>query len=308
MKIVSANPNEPSKTLMYGIEGVGKSTFGANSIEPIFITPEGGTSRLRDRHNQPVKLFEGVSSWDNVLGAVNWLQTNEHKFKTVVLDSADWIEGLAHKKIIGGSNKDIIRVNGGYGAGYRDSQRMHAELIGRLENLRITKGMNMIVLAHYHVKQVKDPEMLEDYDQYEIKCHEFVSGLWREWVDAILFVRFKTFLNNNSDSSKSRAVSDGSRVCYTQKNPAYQAKNRFGLPPEMDFDMNFFNVYNQYASQGIQPETAQAVHADIEELLKKVTDENTRNVAAQSTVAANGDVDQLARIRTRLKEITTTNP
>lgn len=299
-----SNPNKPARVIIYGPEGAGKSTFGAKSDKPIFITPEGGADRLTDSEGNPVEELPGVNTWLKLIAGCNDILNQDHDFKTLVLDSADWMESLCHAEIIGRSGKSITTVNGGYGAGFRQSQGMHKELIDILENIRNKRGMNLIITAHAHVKPVKDPEMLEDYDSFEIKCHEYVSSLWREWVDALFFVRFKTFLSTSDDSVKARALTDGTRVIYTQKQPAFQAKNRFGMPPEMDFTENFWNEFMQYAKKGVVPTASlDELKMEIQDLKMQLTDEATLKLVDESFVKAGDNMNTLVAIKNRLKEI-----
>lgn len=294
-----SNPNKPVRVLIYGVEGVGKTTLGARADRPVFITPEGGTDNIPGVDEMP-----NITDWKSVRAAINKLLTEEHSFKTLVIDSADWLEKLCHADIIGSSGKDIIRANGGYGAGYRESEIRHRDLIADLSKLRDARNMNIVVTAHYQVKTVKDPEMLEDYDGFEIKCHDMVSSLWREWVDALLFARFRAFLKKSDDSAKARALGDDSRVVYTVKRPAFQAKNRFGLPPEMEFTENFWNEFMGYARKGpVQAGIVEEIKADIKELFGKLKDEATQKVVVESIQKAGTDVKMLEAIRRRLKEI-----
>jgi len=305
LKIAESDPTRPSRMLILGVEGVGKSTFGAKADTPIFITPEGGTDQLTDKDGKPVKYIPGINSWDTARAAVKSLLTEKHDFKTVVLDSADWLEKACHAKIIGISNKSIITCNGGYGTGYRESETMHRELIEDLESLRDTRGMNVVVTAHAHVKPVKDPSMMEDYDQFEIKCHEFVSSLWREWVDALLFARFTTFVKAKDNSAKGRALTDGTRTLYTRRQPSFQAKNRFGLPAEMEFLEDTWSEIMTYAhKQRVPNEKAMDIKLEIVELHGKVTDDATRKLVEDSVEAAGMDAEKLKSIRARLLEIT----
>lgn len=307
LKTKQSNPNKPARILIYGIEGVGKSTLGANADKPIFITPEGGADHLKRIDGVPVDEMTGITTWDTVRKAVKDLLKEDHDYKTCVIDSADWLEKICHAKIIGASNKDIIRVNGGYSAGLRDSERMHRELIEDLSELRDKRGMNIIVTAHYQVKEVKDPDMMEDYDGYQIKCDERVSSLWREWVEALLFARFKTYINKNDNANKkARAIGDDSRVVYTIKRPAFQAKNRYGLPPEMDFTENFWNVIKGYIAKGIQKpneESLEVVLAEVNELMAKVEDDSTQAIVKKTIEERKGDVSELKKIRLRLRSI-----
>lgn len=295
-----SDPSKPVRILAYGVEGVGKSTLGAKSDKPIFISPEGGTDQLTDASGNPVHEMIGINSWDTLRNSVRQLLNEKHEFKTLVLDSADWIEGLCHAYIIGNSGKSIITCNGGYGAGYRQSQSLHKELIDDLSALREKRGMNIVITAHAHVKPVKDPGIIQDYDQFEIKCHEFVSSLWREWVDGLFFIRFRTFVAPGEDTTRARALSDGTRVLYTVKQPAFQAKNRYGMPAEMDFTPTFWNELLKYSSRG---ETVESIHVDIQALLETVTNPEMKAKATAAYTEAGSDLEKLSVIKKRLIEI-----
>jgi hypothetical protein len=287
--------------MVYGPEGIGKSTLGAKSDNPIFISPEGGTDQLTDAYGKPVKSLSDVNTWDDVVNSLNLLMAEKHDFKTLVLDSADWIEKLAHQKIIGESGKDIIRANGGYGSGYRQAETMHKGLIEQLAQLREKRNMNIVIIAHTHVRPVKDPEMLEQYDSFEIKCHEFVSSLYREWVDGLFFVRFNTFVKTD-DTGKSKALTDGARTLYTVKRPAFQAKNRYGMPESLPFTFDSWKEILAYAKKGIVQETPEMVYSEIQELLK-TSPEDIKVKATENTEKNKNNKKQLIAIRDRLKTI-----
>lgn len=299
-----SNKNRPARIMIYGPEGVGKSTFGAKSDKPVFISPEGGTDQLTDSEGNPVEEMTGVRDWDSMRAKVKELIKDNHEFKTLVIDSADWIENLCHKKIVGTSGKSIITVNGGYGAGFRASQNLHAELIEDLSILREKKSMNIIVTAHAHVKGVKDPEMIDDYDAFEIKCHEYVSALWREWVDGLFFVRFKTFIHQGEDeTARARALSDGSRVVYTVKRPAFQAKNRYSMPAELEFKENFWTVFSNYKVNGPITESCAEITQKLKPLVEKVLDEEKKKAIEASMETYKTNATVLTQIRGRVDAI-----
>lgn len=301
-----SNPHRPCRVLIYGREGVGKSTFGAKADSPVFITPEGGTDQLTNMHGGPVDEMPNVSTFDGVKKAVKDLITQPHDFKTLTLDSADWIEKVCHAKIIGNSNKDIIRVNGGYSAGLRESEALHRELIADLSELRDKKGMNIIVTAHAQVKDVKDPEMMSDYDGYQIKCDERVSSLWREWVDAMFFVRFATFIKISEETAKARALGDDTRTVYTIQRPAFQAKNRYGMPPQMSFTENFWSEFQGYVKKGPVeiPVNVTDVYREIISLVSLVPSEETQKKIMEQVQKEENNLPKLLMIKKRVSEIT----
>lgn len=303
LKTRKSNPNKPVRIMIYGVEGVGKSTLGARADKPIFISPEGGTDQLVSSHGSSIDEMPHVNNWDALRNSVTQLINEQHDFKTLVIDSADWVEKLAHAKIIGQSNKSIITCNGGYGTGYRESEKLHRELIEGLSILRDKRDMHIIVTAHAHVKGVKDPGVLEDYDSFEIKCHEMVSSLWREWVDGLFFVRFRTFSKTSDDSVRARALGDGTRVLYSIKQPAFQAKNRFGMPGEFEFTEDFWNTLMTYARKNPQESVAELLK-EIADLSRQIDDEEIRAKIVASISSAGNISNRLKPIRDRLLEIT----
>ena len=287
------------RILIYGIEGVGKSTFGIHAPDPVVIGPEGGTDELRLPSGETVPEMPGCNTFEGILQAVDDLLLKKHSFKTLVIDSADWVEKLAHAHIIGDKGKSIITVNGGYGAGYRESESLHRQLIAKLQLLRTRLGMNVVVTAHYHVRTVKDPEAIQDYDAFEPKCHEFVNSLWKEWVDAIFFARFETLVKKEEDKDKGRAFGTGKRVMYTEKRPAFAAKNRYGLPFELPVS---WDAFNKARIKSLKSETIESVRADLDRLAKSMKEPDAAKMNA-AIAKGPGDIEHLMKIRTHAQKL-----
>jgi hypothetical protein len=109
-------------------------------------------------------------------------------------------------------------------------------LLAHLDMLRKERGMHIILLAHAHVKSFRNPEG-EDYDRYQLKMHEKGSALLKEWCDAVLFAHQEIFASKKETSGKDNpkmfGVSNNVRVLFTERRPAWDAKNRFGLPTRL---------------------------------------------------------------------------
>ena len=295
IQTIKSNPNVPSRIIIYGPEGVGKSSFGAFSNKPVFITPEGGANQLKTKAGGLIDIMPNCKTFDQVRGAVNRLINEEHHFKTLVLDSADWIEKLCHKKIIGPSDRSIITCNGGYGAGYRESENLHRALIEDLTVLVEKTGLAIIITAHSQIKETKDPSVIENYDSFEIKCQQFVSDLWREWVDALLFVRFRAY----AKEGKAKAVGDDTRVMYTVKDPAYQAKNRYGMPKELEFDWTAWETVNSYT----KGKTADQVMKDCVKLISGIASDEKKKQILSFIQNNSSNVNALTSGKNRIEEI-----
>lgn len=305
LEIAESNPLKPLRVMIYGVEGIGKSTLGAKSDKPIFITPEGGIDQLTDIDGRPSKSIKGMESWDSVRKAVKALFNEKHPFETLVIDSADWLEKLCHASIIGKSGKSIITCNGGYGAGYRQSEIMHRDLLEDLSKLRDNRNMNIVVTAHAAVRVTKDPSTLSDYDSFEIKCHEMVSSLWREYVDALLFARFRTFVQESEGSTRARAYSDGKRIVYTHKQPSFQAKNRYGLPEEMEFTETYWSELKSYRDKqtGGGNKDSEALQVLLKEQASAIEDAELKAKVEHAIENAGLNKHKLEVIAKRLQEV-----
>jgi hypothetical protein len=216
----------PIKVLLYGVEGIGKSTFGALAPNPIFLCAESGTAQL------DVARFPEARSWVDVLDAVATLTNEAHNYETLVIDTVDWAEPLCWEHVCDGAKVKSIE-DLGYGKGYVKALDEWRLLLRSLERLMSAKRTNVVLLAHSQIKTFKNPEG-EDYDRYSLRMHDKAGGLIKDWCDDVLFANHATFALGKKDGKDTRkAVSDGARVVHTGRMAAWDAKNRNGLPEQM---------------------------------------------------------------------------
>lgn len=277
---------KPYLLLIYGPDGVGKSTFGSEAPEPIFVGPESGSNNL------DVARFSGVDSWPEVRRRTQELLTAKHSFKTVVFDSLDWMEPLLWKTV-GKPGETIEDALGGYGRGFTRANEIWKDFMGDISKLRDQRGMNIIVIAHSMVKTFNDPSQPLPYDRYMLKLNEKASAIWREFVDCVLFVNYQTtvFKANKNDKA-AKATDGGARLIYTTRSPAYDSKNRLGLPGELPLS---FEAFDRAAERG-QPDSVENLLSDISELAGKLGDD-LKNRIIVAVEAAKSNASQLAKIR-----------
>ncbi len=232
---------EPARVLMYGTEGVGKSTFAAGAPNPIFICAESGT------HHLDVARFPVPERWEDVLEAVDVLTREQHDYGTLAIDTLDWIEPLVWDYVVRHSPPDkmgkrpasIEEVGGGFGKGYTAAVDQWRILVDRMEKLQASKRMHVVLVAHAWIKAFANPEG-ENYDRYELKLQKLASGKLKEWVDAVLFATFDSGTHKESRNEKAKGVADGSRIVRTERRAAFDAKNRHGLPFRMPLSWDEF--------------------------------------------------------------------
>lgn len=221
---------KPPRILLYSIEGMGKSSFGASALNPIFIQTEDGLDEL------DAAKFPKASSFDDVMAQLRVLYTASHEYKTVVIDTVDWLEPLIWGHICTLHGKTNVE-DFGYGKGFAFALDQWTRLLNALDHLRDEKGMAIILIAHAEVKRFDSPDT-EPYDRYQIKIHRTASAKLVEWADAVLFANYQIFVEKTDvgfNKKVVRGTGGHSRIMYTEERPAFKAKNRYGLPPELPF-------------------------------------------------------------------------
>lgn len=226
---------QPQKILLYSVQGLGKTTFASTFEKPIVIRTEDGASAI------DVPTFPSlVNTFGDMEEAITALH-GEHDFKTVVLDSLDWLEPLVWGQQTSTSpltekGKEVKTIEDyGFGKGYAMALNWWRYLMGGFDSLRLSKGMDIVLIAHSEVKRYDSPES-DPYDRYGIKLHKGAFALWQEWADMVLFCNYKTRIHSADvgfNKEVKRGEGSGERVIYTEERPAYLAKNRWGLPPEI---------------------------------------------------------------------------
>jgi hypothetical protein len=92
----------------------------------------------------------------------------------------------------------------------------------------------VVFVAHAKQRKQELPDEAGAFDRWEMKLSRQVAPLLKEWADLLLFLNYKTYVTQ-TESGKNKAAG-GKRVMYTTHHPCWDAKNRFGLPEELDLD------------------------------------------------------------------------
>lgn len=216
----------PLKVIIYGTEGVGKTTLASKFPKPLFIDAENGSGALN------VARYPYPTSWQMLMSEVQEFLNNPQGYKTLVIDSIDWAEAKAIEMICAG-----MKVNGIEDIGWSKGYTYLNEEMGRLLNLLtevINRGVNVVLIAHMVIRTITKPEETGSYDRYELKLKQAKNGnncqLVKEWADLILFCNYREFLVADKTTGKKKATGGKERIMYTEHAATWDAKNRFGLP------------------------------------------------------------------------------
>jgi len=230
------------KVLIYGVEGVGKTTLAASFPDPVFIDCEGGTD------SYDIARFPRPTSWEMLLQEVQQVIDTPSMCSTLVIDTIDWAEAKAIESICA-KNKVAGIEDFGWSKGYTYLNEEIGKLLNKLSEV-IDKGVNVVLTAHMAVRTITLPDDAGSYDRYELKLKTAKNGnnsqLVKEWADMILFCNFKQYVVEDSKTKKKKATGGKERVMYTSRTSVYDAKNRFGLPDELP--MKFESIAHLFAS------------------------------------------------------------
>ena len=242
MEIIKGKIARPRKIMIYGPPGVGKTTWASEAPNPILIQTEEGADDIgTDR--MPL-----VKSYDEFMEQLRYLFKENNGYQYLVIDSLNWLEKLIHAKICeehGASHIEDDSVKEfSYQAGYSFALEACDDLIEALTSFQETTGLGIIMIAHSRIQEFQDPTTAT-YDRYVPALHINKKGIgfnsrMQQWCDEVLFLNEKVYTKVTEDkkgnkTDQTKGIGTGERIVYTERRPAFEAKNRLGLPSEMPY-------------------------------------------------------------------------
>jgi hypothetical protein len=225
--ITGAKPG-PRRMLVYGTAGIGKSTFATCAPSPIVVQTEDGLGEI-DCHKFPV-----AQSFDEVMASLAALYGEDHPYRTVVIDSLDWLERLIWAKVC--ATRQVATIEDiGYAKGYTFALSHWRDVLDGLAFLRERRGMTVVLIAHAKIERFENPET-DPYDRYVPRLHKTAAAMVTEWCDEVIFATYKVFTkatDEGFDKKRIQGLGSGERVLRTTERPSHLAKNRLNLPDEL---------------------------------------------------------------------------
>lgn len=226
LNITKGKIDRAQKVVIYGSEGIGKSSLATEFPNPLFIDTEGGTAHM------DVRRIEKPQSWEEMLSVVKEVAAAKNVCKTLVLDTADWAEQLIVSYLCTKYKQNAIE-SFGYGKGYTYLGEEFSRLLGALDMV-LASGIHVVVTAHAKMRKFEQPDEMGAYDRWEMKLSKQVAPLLKEWCDILLFCNYQTFVVTSENNTQK--AQGGKRVMYTSHHPAWDAKSRVQLPEFLELD------------------------------------------------------------------------
>lgn len=246
----AAVEHKAMRIVWHGVEGIGKTSLACQAKQAIALMAKGetGLETLIDAGRLPeIPHFPETMTWADALSQLQWLLTAEHPHRCLIVDTLNGMERLCHEHVcetqFGGRwGKDGFTS---YQQGYDVSLADWRMLLAEFDALR-NKGMSVICLCHTKVAPFRNPEGA-DYERYQAAMHPKTWELTARWADMIGFMNFETFVD---ESNKARPKGKGGqvRMMYTERHAAYDAKNRFGLPEQIELGNSAEEGWNNFTA------------------------------------------------------------
>ena len=283
------------KVLLYGVEGIGKTSLAAQFPDPVFIDTEGSTNGM------DVKRLPKPTSWAMLQEDVKYVLSNPDCCGTLIIDTMDWAEALCNRQICDAANVNSIEAFG-YGKGYTYSTEEMQKFLYLLDEV-IAKGIHIVLTAHAQIRKFEQPDEMGAYDRYELKLGQKTSSrtaaLLREWADMVLFANYETYVINADEKGNKKKAQGSRRVMYTTHHACWDAKNRHGLDEKLPLDYKeIAHIFTPHPSPAVTPSPqgeGRTMEAEIDDVIDKeaygnVGTENTSSTASGSPVSAAASV------------------
>ena len=268
LKISNGRIPRAQKVVLYGSEGIGKSTLAAMFPNPLFIDTEGGTAHM------DVRRIDKPGTWTELMDVLNEVAITPDVCGSLIIDTADWAEQLAVSYVCAKYKKAGIE-DFGYGKGHTYLAEEFAPFFRALDRI-VGAGIHVVVTAHAKMRKFEQPDEMGAYDRWEMKLSKQVAPLFKEWCDMLLFLNYQTYVVTTEN--KSTKAQGGKRVMYTSHHPCWDAKNRHGLEEVLDLD--YEQIAHIFEKGDSKPKERALVK--LRQLMEQeeITDEELRRVVA----------------------------
>jgi len=280
--------------IIYGSHWSGKTTLACDFPNPIMIDIERGSKNINVKRIP----YEKLNTFSDVMGILNQLNTEKHKYETVIIDTLDGLELWA--------NAEACQENGwksvgeaGFGKGYDAAYAKFIQFFNLISKLN--EKMHVVLVCHSQVKAINDPTKNQEYHKHGLKLRDKTESFAKEQAGLILFCTQEVNLKENQNK-KAKAYGDGTLVMFTQGRPSHEGKNRYNLPYKLPVS---YEALKEAIDIG-QTDDPKNIKERITESLQDIKDPELKKKVLDATKKANDDSVALSKILNKLNVILST--
>lgn len=240
---ISKPKNRSAIVTLTGDSGVGKTSLACTFPNAIVIRAEDGLQSIPE-DSRP-DAFPLLTTPDQLWDQMTALIKEEHKYRTVIIDSVTALERLFIQYIVDNDPKQPKSINqalGGYGAGLSAVSAMHQRVRKAAGILNERKGMHVVFVAHADTETIELPDS-DPYTRYSLRLGKKSVAPYVDDVDLVAFIKLE--LHTFGDGERKKAISDGSRVAVTYSTAANVSKNRYGITEDIPVELGV-NPFSNY--------------------------------------------------------------
>ena len=221
------------RLLIYGLPGIGTSTFAAGLSSAVFVPADDSTSHIR------CARFPVAKHFGDLMQALEELYIEPHDYRTVIVDPLDAVERLIREEVSRHHGaKPLAEIPH---AG--DCVLAHwRRLLRRLDLLRDDIPLHVVLVARARTRCASanlESEHSLARPQYRPILCQCVASLLQIWSDDILFATHAQVTHaaiGASDAQPHDMPTKDGRAIYTTSSPNFAAKNHLHLPPQLPFN------------------------------------------------------------------------
>lgn len=245
-QVSSVSKQSGIRTVIYGVEKIGKTTMLYNAPRRLFIPLEVGYLSTTINKTPMIQTYEEFDSLlDEIIASC---KKGQFKYQTLAIDSATALERFMHEATLkkdpiwkDGNPKGLIMDNalGGYGKAFNHANELLGKTLAKLDLLAVNAFINIIFTCHAFANRVVDPTVGE-YDTWDLLLHSPKNNktygkreIITQWADIIGFLHEPIYINKSSDKVSLGIGANKGRILGIERTPGYVAGNRFGMKGEI---------------------------------------------------------------------------
>jgi hypothetical protein len=227
---------------IYGEEGTGKTTLAVKFPKPLALLYEVGVPR-----GMSIDAVQDVGNFDASMTVLSEIYKDPQGYQSLVIDTLDVFEPMVIAATCAEHGWKSIEQPP-YGRGYIEAATKWRRFIAAITAIRNKHDMAIVMTCHAHIERIDDPRV-PSYTSYQMRLHRRARALIMDACDAVFFLGddLRVITESGGFNDRTRGTSDNKRYLFSERRPAFAAKNRFGMPPKIpvgvDFDISELSKY-----------------------------------------------------------------